>query len=236
MATGDYDVESLAAYLHLMPDQVRRLADRGKIPGRKVAGQWRFSQAEIHHWLEERIGAADEQELGRLESSFERQTRLEDHTYTLAELMPPEAVAVPLRASTRASVMVEMTNLAAQTGWLWDAAAMAEAVRAREDLYPTAMETGVALLHPRRPRPDLLAQPLVAFGRTDTGIPFAPQRGLLADLFFLICSVTDRGHLHTLARLGRVLSDPETLRALREAPDAAAARSILLEREKDIAV
>ena len=49
----DLDVARLANYLHLSPDQVTKMAVRGRIPGRKVGGQWRFSEAEIHHWLEE---------------------------------------------------------------------------------------------------------------------------------------------------------------------------------------
>ncbi len=56
MAEDDFDVENLASYLHLESAQVARLADRGKLPGRKVQGQWRFAQADIHHWLEGRIG------------------------------------------------------------------------------------------------------------------------------------------------------------------------------------
>ena len=36
MSADDFDIDSLAAYLHLTPQQVARLADRGKLPGRKV--------------------------------------------------------------------------------------------------------------------------------------------------------------------------------------------------------
>ncbi len=55
------DLDGLAAFLHLTPAQVGRLADRGKLPGRKVGGQWRFSPAEIHHWMEQRIGLSGEE-------------------------------------------------------------------------------------------------------------------------------------------------------------------------------
>ena len=54
MAEEHFSIESLAVYLHLTPPQVQRLADRGRLPGRKVGGQWRFAGAEIHHWMEER--------------------------------------------------------------------------------------------------------------------------------------------------------------------------------------
>ena len=38
MADDDFDIQRLAAYLHVDPAQVARLADRGRLPGRKVAG------------------------------------------------------------------------------------------------------------------------------------------------------------------------------------------------------
>ena len=52
MAAKDFDVDSLAAYLHVSPQQVARMADRGKLPGRKVGGQWRFKRDDIDAWIE----------------------------------------------------------------------------------------------------------------------------------------------------------------------------------------
>lgn len=232
MPDDDFNIESLAAYLHVDPAQVQRLVDRGKLPGRKVAGQWRFSQAEIHHWLEERIGLSTDEQLQQMEGALDRAAGSEGETpVSLLELMPAEAIAVPLAARTRGSVITSLVEVAAHTGWLWDPTKMAEAVRAREDLMPTALDGGMALLHPRRPLPAILAQPLVAFGRTDSGIPFGGPRGSLTDLFFLILSTDDRGHLRVLARLSRLLGDSEFLAALRQAADATAVRELLADAE-----
>ena len=63
MAQEDFDIDRLAAYLHMMPAAVVKLAERGKLPGRRVGGEWRFSAAEIHHWLEDRIGLSDDDAL-----------------------------------------------------------------------------------------------------------------------------------------------------------------------------
>ncbi|MHC4472377.1 MAG: PTS sugar transporter subunit IIA [Planctomycetota bacterium] len=231
----DFDLDSLAAYLHLDPAKVRRMADRGKIPGRRVGGAWRFARAEIHHWLEERILDSDENERARLETVLERDAGpSEAEETTLEALLPVEAVAVPLAARTKASVISSMVDLAAGTGWLWDPDRMNEAVRQREDLLPTAVEGGVALLHPRRPLGSILGRPFLAFGRTEGGIPFGDPSGGLTDLFFLILSVDDRGHLRALARLGRLLGSPGLLDALREAEGADEARGILVERERDL--
>ncbi len=236
MAEKDFDVDRLAAYLHLTPAQVLRLADRGKLPRRKVGGQWRFSQAEVHHWLEEQIGAFNDEELAQMEQVLRRkQGAAEGHELSIVEMLPLEAVAIPLEARTRGSVITSMTELAARTGWLWDAPKMAEAVRAREDMLPTALEGGLALLHPRRPLANILGQAFIALGRTDRGIPFGGAHGALTDIFFLICSVDDRGHLRTLARLSRLIGDAGLLDELRSAPDALAAREAIAEREARLA-
>ncbi len=192
MPYGDFDVNSLARYLHLAPQQVVKLAERGKLPGRKVAGEWRFAKPDIHHWFEHRIGLSDQLELIEVEAVLQRSAPAEDQqAVRIADMLPVEAIAVPLRARTRNSVIDSMVELAAQTGWLWDTKEMAEAVKAREDLHPTALENGVALLHPRRPMAKILAQPLLALGCTSTGIPFGGAVPL-TDVFFLICSTDDR--------------------------------------------
>ena len=227
MAEEDFDIHSLAAYLHLQVAQVARLADRGKLPGRKVQGQWRFSQADIHHWLENRIGLSDDAELEQVETILRPPTAQRAAPRTISELLPLVAIEVPLPARTRISVITAMAELAARTGWLWDAQKMAAAVLDREDMHPTALDNGVALLHPRRPMTTILGQEFLAFGRTASGIPFGGDHGGLTDLFFLLCSTDDRGHLQTLARLSRLITVPALLAQLREAPDAQAVHSAI---------
>ena len=162
---------------------------------------------------------------------------LEDrHTpaVSLADLLAPDAVAVPLQARTRGSVIEKMTELAMMTGLLWDAEKMADSIRERENLHPTALDNGVALLHPRRPQMSILAEPVLAFGRTFQGVPFGGARGGLTDVFFLICSTDDRGHLRVLARLSRLLNDPQFLPTLRELDDTSSAHAWIVDREAEL--
>lgn len=235
MAREDYDIASLSAYLHQDPQKVKKMAERGKIPGRRVGGEWRFSRGEVHHWLEQALLGSDQAEATRIENVLDRTTNAEDiEEYTIDVLLPVEAMAVPLAARTKNSVIKVMTNLAADTGWLWDPDGMAEAVKEREELYPTAMDGGLALMHPRRPLASMLGRPFVAFGRTGRGIPYGAPGGGLTDLFFLIMSTDDAGHLRTLARLGRVLGVPGTLDEIREAPDLLSVREIMLVNERGL--
>jgi nitrogen PTS system EIIA component len=232
MPYGDFDINSLARYLHLAPQQVAKLAERGKLPGRKVAGEWRFAKPDVHHWFENRIGVSDELELIEVEAVLLRSGPAEpEREIYIAEMLPVEAIAVPLCARTRNSVIDSMVELAAQTGWLWDTKEMAEAVKAREDMHSTALENGVALLHPRRPMAKILGQPFLAMGCTSSGIPFGAGVPL-TDVFFLICSTEDRGHLRVLARLSRILTSPGFLNTLHQVANAEEARQLIVETEE----
>jgi len=232
MPYSDFDLETLARYLHLTPQQVIKLAERGHLPGRKIGGEWKFAKPDIHQWFENRIGLSDEEELVLVESVLQRSAPLENEAeIRISKLLPVEAIAVPLYARTRSAVIDGMVELAAGTGWLWDPKAMADAVRSREEMHPTALENGVALMHPRRPMPKILAQPFLALGCTLSGIPFGSDCPL-TDVFFLICSADDRGHLHTLARLSRLLTIPGLLNQLRQVQDAKMAHQLIVEAEE----
>jgi PTS system nitrogen regulatory IIA component len=231
MAQDDYDVERLAAYLHMMPVAVLKLAERGKLPARRVGGEWRFSAAEIHHWLEDRIGLSDDEALVQMEGALDRaSTTATVDEVSIAVLLHDEAIEVPLAARTRGSVIARMTELAAATHLLWDPAKMAEAVRLREEMHSTALDNGVALLHPRRPMPAILAEAVLALGITPGGIPFGTG-GSLTDIFFLICSTSDHEHLRILARLSRVINDQDFLASLRAAGDVTSLHRLIRERE-----
>jgi PTS system nitrogen regulatory IIA component len=127
-----------------------------------------------------------------------------------------------------------MSQLAAATGMLWDPQRMAEAVAEREAMAPTALEHGVALLHPRRPQSSILGQAVLALGITRKGIPFGGTGGL-TDVFFLIAATSDHEYLRILARLSRIIHDQEWLAQLRAADDAATARHLVLSRDAALA-
>ena len=228
--TEDHNVAQVATYLHLTPGQVIKMASRGVLPGRRVGGEWVFNQAEIHHWLEERIGASDSDELSKVQEVIDRVT---DHSSdrVLSELCTPETIAVPLNARTRGSVIRSMCELASKSGLMWDAPAMAEAVQARETMHPTALDCGVALLHPRRPQTSILADSVVALAISPTPLPFSDS-GHLTDIFFLICSYDDPSHLRILAKLSRLVSDSGMLEGLRECDSVADAWKCFQEAEQ----
>lgn len=235
MASSDLDVDQLAAYLHLTPQQVTKLAERGQLPGRKIAGGWRFSEAEVHTWLEQRIGASgDAVELAQVQKVVDRWSEGHSDVVRLSDLLDASAIEIPLHARTSSSIIRRVVWLAEQTGLLWDAAKMVEAVQAREELHPTALDCGVALLHPRRPQLSILAEPLLALGVTSQAVPFGNHNGNMTDVFFLICSTNDKVHLQVLAKLSRLISGTKFLLDLRGASSAAEAQQLLEQYEDEL--
>ena len=237
MPHNSLNLQQLSRYLHLPDDQIRKMVDKGTIPSRRVNGELVFSKDEVHRWLEQRIGISDEEELVQVEEALEKSTppELADAELTLASLIPEGAIALPLLAKTRDSVIRSMVQLGSATGLIWDADAMAEAVKAREDLHTTALDNGVALLHPRRPMPSILGDTLLALGMVPSGVPFGGNRNSfgsgLTDVFFLICSMDDRVHLRILTRLSRVLTYPDFLVRLRGLSDEFLVRELISEVE-----
>jgi PTS system nitrogen regulatory IIA component len=226
------DVDQLAVYLQRDAREVQKWASRGYLPSHKVSGQYRFHPTEINQWLETQMHAYTEQELSRLEQGAGGQDR--DQEALITTMLTEATIAVPLPASTRASVLRELVKVAEQSWQVYDAEAVLEAIRQREDMGTTALGSGVAIPHPRRPLPNALGDSVIAFGRTVNAIPFGAPHGGLTDLFFLVCCRDDRTHLRVLARLSRLLLRAGFVEELRQAQTPAEALRVIETAEQDL--
>jgi nitrogen PTS system EIIA component len=224
------DLEQLAKYLRRDLREVNKLASRGHLPGQKVGGQWRFARAEINHWLETQLPDYSEQQLTALETEHPDA----EPEVLVSSLLSEATIAVPLPASTRASVLKELVKLAEQTWQVYDPDAIHEAIRQREEMSSTALASGVAIPHPHRPLPAALGEALIAFGRTASGIPFGAEHGCLTDLFFLVCCQDCRTHVRVLARLSRLLLRPGFVDDLRAAQTPAETWQLIEAAEREL--
>src|SRR5438477_4581251 len=233
MGSDVMNLEQLATYLQRDVREVSKLASRGYLPGHKVGGQWRFARAEINHWIETQIPDYTDQQLTALEKGG---SRSDDQEPLVETLLSEVCMAVPLAASTRASVLKQLVALAEQTWQVYDPAAILDAIRQREETASTALPSGVAIPHPRRPLPNALGESVMAYGRTLSGIPFGAAGGALTDMFFLVCCRDDRTHLQVLARLSRLLLRPGFVDELRAAETAADTWQLLAHAERELLV
>jgi len=213
--------------------EVEKMVSRGRIPGHKVEGEWRFHPAEITHWLEQEIRGYSNDELVAVEAS---QGATEgDVEIPVSSLLQLETVQVPLDARTKRSVFEALLEVAGRTWHVWEPATVLQAVLEREEVYSTAFANGAAIPHPRNALPQALGESVIAYGRTLSGLPCgAPQRAL-TDIFFLVLCRDSRTHLRVLARLGRLLQQPGFLDALRAAEDSATSYQIICDADRKLA-
>lgn len=214
-----FTLEELSKLLKKTPQELRKAIDKGKIASSQVRGKIVFSLADVTLWFEKELNNANEHETAALESVMT--TATESGGKNLFEELLSSALVNPfLPARTKSSVLREMTKLVEYSGMLWDAKAMEQELKNREEMESTATEEGIAILHPRRPQPNIIAGDFLAVGKMYSGVPFGGAHGVLTDVFFLLCCQTHENYLRHLSRLARIIKTPDFLSQLRELDDA----------------
>ncbi|MDO4587543.1 MAG: PTS sugar transporter subunit IIA [Planctomycetia bacterium] len=218
MLQSTYTLSELALYLKESEKQVQKYAEQGIIQGRKVQGKWVFAAADVILLLEKMLNHPEnEKSVVSVEKVVNQNVSQEDReNFSILDYLSEDSIIIPFSAKTTDSVIRKITAFAADIGKLWVPEDMAAAIRKREEMMSTAMENGVALLHPRRPLPDIIAETFLVLGIAPRGIPFGGGFNNLTDIFFMICCTNDKIHLRILARLGRILGQVAFLDQLRE--------------------
>jgi len=225
--------QQVAAYVHLDVRQVVKLASRGQVPCRKVGGKFVFRKGEVDHWVETGMHEMDKDRLAGIERGVSAHHGFDDTAEIVTPLLPPEGLAVPLRARSREGVVRDLVALAEAAGLVYAKDDLVRNILQREDLCSTAMVPGVALPHPRHALPNDIAASFVVAGLSPSGLPFGSHDGGLTRLFLLICCKDDRTHLHVLARLGRMLQDRRDIDRLMEAGTPEELRATIAELERE---
>lgn len=223
------NLEDFARHVGMDVAEVAKLADRGRLPGHKIAGQWRFNRAQVTEWLQQEMHTFD---AGRL-TALERALGGQDEGMMVTSLIGPEGIDLAIGAKTKPSILRELVKLAERTGLLYDPDGLLEALEQRETMCSTALPNGVAIPHPRQPMPYVSAEPLICVARSSRGIAFGSGYGTLTQLFFLICCHDDRHHLRILARLMRIL-DAATVEAVLSAATVDEFLQVLIDTEAKV--
>lgn len=221
-----YTLEELARFLHRQPKELRKLAEKNIITGRKIQGSWSFALPDVVLWMEREMTQVDDNAKARLENAVS--SVAEDHEEVdFRELLSEDLVDLSFPAKTRSSVIADIAKIAENSGRLWDAEAMAKALREREEMASTALENGVAILHPRRPLPEIVGEDFLVVAVAPSGVPFGGGHANLTDVFFLLCCRSDAAYLRSLGRLARAINTPGVLDKLREAQNPGDAVELL---------
>ena len=227
MPFRNISIEELARHIGMDARQLRRMAERGLIPGKQVAGEWRFNRAEMLDWLQRELYSLTDEQRRALEQAMSDG----NEGLLITSLLAPEAIDMNLPAKSRASVIRELVKLAERTHLVYDAAEVLARLDERENLCSTALPGGIAFPHPRRPLPFATGEPLVCLARVAAGVPYGAPDGRLTYVFVFVCAHDDRQHLQILARLSLMFSEDLADRLV-HVDDADEAIEIMIETER----
>jgi len=143
----------------------------------------------------------------------------------ITDLVSPSAIIPALKVNGKKQALQEIASKAAGLTGLSDRAIF-EILQQREKLGSTAVGNGVAIPHGKLPK---LNKVFGLFARLERPVDFEALDGQPVDLVFLLLAPEGAGadHLKSLARVARLLRDPEVARKLRESRDADALYAVL---------
>ena len=151
--------------------------------------------------------------------------RSSDRSMTLTDLVAPTAIIPALKVNGKKQAIQELAARAAELTGQGERAIL-EILLQREKLGSTGVGNGIAIPHGKLPK---LGRLFGLFARLERPIDFESLDSQPVDLIFLLLAPETAGadHLKALARVARLLRDPEIARKLRESTDADALYAVL---------
>ncbi len=144
---------------------------------------------------------------------------------SLTDLVAPQAVIPALKVNGKKQALQELAAKAAElTGR--PEREISDVLLQREKLGSTAIGAGIAIPHGKLAK---LERIVGLFARLERPIDFEALDGQPVDLVFVLLAPEAAGadHLKALARIARLLRDPELAKKLREARDPQAIYAVL---------
>ena len=143
----------------------------------------------------------------------------------LTDLVAPNAVVPTLKVNGKKQAIQELAAKAARLSGQ-NERVIFETLMQREKLGSTGVGNGIAIPHGKLPKLEKL---FGLFARLDRGIDFEALDGQPVDIIFLLLAPESAGadHLKALARVARLLRDPDIVRKLRDSRDADALYAVL---------
>jgi nitrogen PTS system EIIA component len=131
----------------------------------------------------------------------------------ITDFLTPDRVIADLTEKEKSAVLKEMAGQLAGSESGLDATQILKVLQDREKISTTAIGEGVAIPHGKLPNVQKVS---ALFARSLQGVDFASLDGEPTYLFFTLIAPQDAAadHLKALARISRLLKDPDLRRRL----------------------
>lgn len=220
----DLKIKDVAELLNVSESTIRRWLVDGKIPAYRLGQQYRFSRTEIEDWVirhkqDETLEGDPFQETSRAISEDEKAHRNISgnnkqfslyralHKGRVIENMPGRNKEEVIRATVE--VIASDLNL--------DADVLTELLLDREALQSTALNNGIGIPHTR----DFLLSAhhdVVTLVFPEKPLQYDALDGNPVHTLFFLFACDDKRHLHLLAKIAHLTSQPEALEFFQSRP------------------
>lgn len=198
--------EELAQILRLNERTVIKLAREGQLPAAKIASQFRFSKEKILEWLEMRMKHYSDDLLADMEKG------MLEKAIPVSKLLQNNHIKLDLQATTKADVLVELTKLANQTGFVRNSDELLRSLQNREELCSTALGNGIAMPHPRKTSWEVLRNLVIVIGISKQGVDWGAEDHKLVHIFIMLAIPLLPLHLQFVSRLARIFHDEKLIK------------------------
>lgn len=218
----DLKIKDVAELLNVSETTIRRWLSDGKIPAYRINHQYRFSRFEIEDWVmsqkldKETHGSPFNTEKEELPAGDEIKT-LGNQQFSLYRAIHKGGVLVDVPGKTKYEVISQTMNRTAK-GLNLDADVITELLHDRENLQPTALNNGFGIPHTR--------DCIVAKGHDVVTVVFPKQPieygaldGEPVHTLFFLFACDDKRHLHLLAKIAHLTSQPHARAFFKSKPD-----------------
>jgi len=223
----DLKIKDVADLLNVSETTIRRWLADGKIPAYRINSQYRFSKTEIEDWvMGQKINKAhdtstfNEQKEQSGSINGEEQAKPSQgqgiQQFSLFRALNKGKVIKNAQGKTKDEIIRSTMKEMAKDMDL-DAEVLSELLLDREHLQSTALNNGIALPHTR----DFLLNAhhdVVTIVFPEEPIEFGALDGQPVHTLFFLFACEDKRHLHLLAKIAHLSSDPKTLEFLQRKP------------------
>ncbi|MBM3197769.1 MAG: helix-turn-helix domain-containing protein [Chlamydiae bacterium] len=208
----DLKIEDVSELLRVSEATIRRWVKNKQIPSYKLNQQHRFNRLEIENWMLHSPIFKEKDKEEESTFSTDASGRVGSQQFGLFRAIHNGDVLVNVPGKTKQEVICNVAQVAAIKLAL-DPDLVTELLLDRENLLSTALNHGIAVPHPR----ELIAKGvvdriIVAF--PEAPIDFGAMDGIPVHTLFFLFSSQDKRHLHLLAKIAYLSSQPKALEFL----------------------
>ena len=235
MSREIYNLQKAAQHIHIEPNELKHVAQRGEIEAEKRGDEFWFDHRDLDEWAQRHILASSRKQIDAhhdaLMSDMPKDAR---ERWRIAKLFKPDTIDLELAAKTKGGLIRDMAELAIASSLVYDEEGFYKELVAREEAATTAIGCGAAFLHPRYHDPYFFEETFLAYGRAKRDIFFGAPDGETTRHFFLICSTDHERHLQILSRLALIAHGTNLLERLDSAESTEEAIEIISECEEEV--